>query len=72
MQLSFTDSNSLLTAGSLTFWDSSPGFGPLVANVYSNLTGTAIDPPNEVPLPATLPLFAAGLGMLGLLLRRKR
>ena len=29
-------------------------------------------PVSEVPLPAALPLFATGLGALGLLLRRKR
>jgi hypothetical protein len=38
---------------------------------FANLT--AYDPPSTVPLPAALPLFATGLGALGLLgWRRKR
>jgi hypothetical protein len=41
------------------------------SNIDSSVTGYAT--PNATPLPATLPLFAGGLGMIGLLSgRRKR
>jgi hypothetical protein len=33
-------------------------------------TGSLVDPPSATPLPATLPLFATGLGVIGLLSRR--
>jgi len=34
--------------------------------------GTACDPPPSTPLPAALPLFAGGLGVFGLLARRRK
>ena len=70
--LNLTDTNGRLTAGSLYYW-SEPGQPP--PNIfayeirYPNLSGTVI----ETPIPAALPLFATGLGALGLLgWRRKR
>ena len=37
-----------------------------------SLTATeVINPPSEVPLPAALPLMAAGLGLFGIMLRRR-
>jgi hypothetical protein len=39
------------------------------ANTSNGLIG---DAPPTTPLPAALPLFAGGLGMLGLLSRRKK
>jgi len=55
---------------------------PPCFNLSSVMAGTAVfsatleqpvEPPGEIPLPATFPLFASGLGALGLLgWRRKR
>jgi hypothetical protein len=49
-------------------------FGLLVADYqYSFVTGGSVQDPVSTPLPATLPLFATGLGALGLFgWRRKR
>ena len=47
-----------------------PNFG---GPEYATLTAQVIDPPGQTPLPGTLPLFAAGLGVMGLFgWRRKR
>jgi hypothetical protein len=40
------------------------------ANIDSSVTGYAT--PNATPLPATLPLFVGGAGLVGLLLTRRR
>jgi hypothetical protein len=55
-----------------------PKAGPVPADfggsfLVHSLRGSTAPPINEVPLPTTLPLFATGLGMMGLLAwRRKR
>jgi hypothetical protein len=44
--------------------------GPIT---FTGVSGLVTTTPPEIPLPATLPLFASGLGALGLLgWRRKR
>lgn len=44
-----------------------------VARVYCGTPqGAACDPPLATPLPAALPLFAGGLGVIGLLARRRK
>lgn len=62
-----TSNSSDLTSslGPTTFMSASNGFSPG--------TWSVSDPPSNTPLPAALPLFAGGLGALGLLgWRRKR
>jgi hypothetical protein len=41
-------------------------------NVTEVTTGTGGGPNLATPLPAALPLFAAGLGVVGLLARRRK
>jgi hypothetical protein len=52
------------TGGALTFTDQGPS--DQQGNILDNVTL------NTTPLPATLPLFAGGLGMLGLFGRRRK
>jgi len=50
-------------------------FGIEILNVSGsgfNSSGVLIDSPSAVPLPAALPLFAGGLGLMGLLGWRKK
>jgi hypothetical protein len=49
-------------------------FGIFFENVDNSISGriTGISRPGEVPLPAALPLFVTGLGVLGLLGRRRK
>lgn len=55
---------------------SQTAFSPM--SLFGNLPGaangtiTVVDPPSQVPLPAALPLFAAGLGGFTLLARRAK
>jgi hypothetical protein len=62
--------------GSVTFFlISLSGFVPNVTFDSVSFSGTAIaaPPPPEIPAPAALPLFATGIGGLGMLgWRRKR
>ena len=61
-----TKSFELFLAGSIYDYSELP-------NAANNASGTITASPATVPLPSTLPLFAAGLGALGLLAwRRKR
>ena len=70
-QLRFSDSNGILTAGTLYNWEQGPHSSDTVVRSYSNLTGTGTV--IVTPIPGALPLFATGLGVLGLLgWRRKR
>lgn len=49
--------------------------GVIVGTAYNNLTGEQrayVLTPSAVPLPAALPLMAAGLGLLGVAARRRR
>ncbi len=46
--------------------------GQLIFSDISQLTFEAIIPNSETPAPAALPLFASGLGALGLLARRRK
>ena len=67
----FSDALDLPTMLSLSLFDSSGFFaffesGELVSGRFTNLTIS------QVPLPAALPLFGAGLAALGLSRRRKR
>jgi hypothetical protein len=64
-----------LTGGSVSFGQETylTDHGNLTFTSISSLTFEAILPAAETPLPAALPLFATGLGALGLLgWRRKR
>ena len=64
-----TATNGLLTFASLNYFYQPGRPFDLETIVYSNFTGTI----TQTPLPAALPLFATGLGALGLLgWRRKR
>jgi hypothetical protein len=48
-------------------------FGPTACElVLTDLVGTITPEVSETPLPAALPLFAGGLGMMGLLARRRK
>jgi hypothetical protein len=48
--------------------DVSDCLGPIPANLRTGMSVIGIDPPTSVtPVPAALPLFATGLGLLGLL-----
>ena len=61
-----TKSFELFLAGSIYDYSELP-------NAANNASGTITASPATVPLPSTLPLFATGLGALGLLAwRRKR
>ena len=61
-----TKSFELFLAGSIYDYSELPNAG-------NNASGTITESPATVPLPSTLPLFATGLGALGLLgWRRKR
>lgn len=50
------------------FYDFTRGIDRALANVGS---GPVIVPPSNVPVPATLPLFASALGIFGFSMRRK-
>jgi PEP-CTERM motif-containing protein len=69
----FSTASVLPTVLSLASFDSN-SFGIFFKDIDSSISGhiTDISRPSEVPLPATLPLFLAGLGVLGLLGRRRR
>jgi hypothetical protein len=55
------------------FFDVPTSGGLLTFTNFSNLNLSAVSTGSQTPLPATLPLFASGLGALGLLgWRRKR
>ena len=70
--LNLTDTNGMLTFGSFTFAEQGPHSWDTQVVNYSDLTGT-VTPPIPTPIPTALPLFATGLGALGLLgWRRKR
>ena len=43
-----------------------------VGGIGFNLSGVLVDQPSAIPLPAALPLFAGGLGLMGLLGWRKK
>jgi choice-of-anchor C domain-containing protein len=68
-----TNSNELLTFASLVTaggTEQNPAaFGPALDNVSILDRG---DAPGQTPLPAALPLFASGLGVIGLLARRRK
>jgi len=67
-----------LISGSLTIANSTFADLGLITGTYTTTASNGdfvqldIFPASAVPLPAALPLFAAGLGAVGLLLRRKR
>lgn len=46
--------------------------GPLTFTSFTDLNLSAISTGHETPLPAALPLFAGGLGVIGLLARRRK
>jgi hypothetical protein len=59
--------------------DGSPGLDPLVGmagyNLPGNYRGSSLSGGVEVastPLPAALPLFASGLGLMGFLAKRRK
>ena len=70
--LSFLDNGSLwqIVVNGLTMGPNAGG------TMYANLTASVTDPPgvSQAPLPAALPLFASGLGAMGLfsLWRRRK
>ena len=43
-----------------------------VSGIGFNLSGVLVNSPSAIPLPAALPLFAGGLGLMGLLGWRKK
>jgi hypothetical protein len=51
-------------AGTGCFWHST--------SMNNFITNFPAEVPGEIPLPATLPLFSAGLGMLALVVRRRK
>jgi hypothetical protein len=61
--LQFAFADGVLSDGLLHLWtDYDPWFN--WDYKFTNLTGTAVDPPTVTPLPPALPLFAFGLGVL--------
>jgi hypothetical protein len=69
----FSTADALPTALSLAAFDGK-SFGIFFEGIDNSISGriTGISRPGEVPLPAALPLFLTGLGVLGLLGRRRR
>jgi hypothetical protein len=64
---------NLLGTSSSTLADLLGTGGSAVMTVTGGTIGSPLTTPNEIPVPAALPLFASGLGALGLLgWRRKR
>jgi hypothetical protein len=67
-ELQFTVANGVVSDGLLDNWtDYDPWYS--WENKFTNLTGTVAV---VTPLPAALPLFATGLGVMGLLGWRRR
>jgi hypothetical protein len=60
----YTDTNN--NYGDQLAWFVSSGFNPAIITVSATISTSA------TPLPAALPLFATGLGALGLLARRRK
>ena len=69
----FSTADALPIALSLAAFDGK-SFGIFFENVDNSISGriTGISRPGEVPLPAALPLFVTGLGVLGLLGRGRK
>jgi hypothetical protein len=75
IDVSFTPTTTDVVGGTLSTIVSELASGNLVGMASSrvDVSGTGVAPVSNTPLPATLPLFASGLGALGLLgWRRKR
>jgi hypothetical protein len=68
-QISTASAGNFVSFGSTPFTTDA---GTLTFTHISQLTFEAIVPTSQTPLPAALPLFASGLGVLGLLARRRK
>ena len=71
--IAFSTSSNMTGLSASASIDPSFQLGPSAPSGYSIVFSDGIgDTPSATPLPATLPLFAGGLGMIGLLTRRKK
>jgi hypothetical protein len=70
------DTTNLTVTGygfaTLTGFDNTPGFFSLTSQGTSGTNVSFSTTVNATPLPAALPLFAGGLGVIGLVARRRK